>query len=196
MEIDKDADSAKIEENIINAFGNGDIVKKLSPRSAIEIGNIDPTVDKQEILAKIADKAGIGVGELRIKSFKSTFSGNSRAIIDTPASAGTKLEGKIVLGFTSCLIKIANNIIRCYRCHGFGHISYNCEEARVGSNICRRCGKDGHSIKECSAESKCRLCAKQGLAESMINHVAGALSCPQFKAYLGKYNSVTAPHSQ
>lgn len=50
LEIGKDADASKIEENIVSAFGNGDIIKKLTPKTSIEIGNIDPTVDKSEIL--------------------------------------------------------------------------------------------------------------------------------------------------
>lgn len=148
-------------------------------------------MDKDELVKSIADKAIIDKGEITVKSLKSTYSGNFRAIIDIPAKARENLGDKISLGFTICNIKLAMNLMRCYRCHNFGHMSYGCTEVAAGTEVCRKCGKNGHNIKDCNEPSKCRLCCKKGVPEDKLNHVAGALSCPQYKSYIVRTKSVT-----
>lgn len=170
-------------------------MRKLSPKITVEINNVDPTVEKDEIVAKIAGKLEIANNEIVIKSLKTSFSGNARVIVEIPASAKGKLGDKIMLGFTNCNIKLATNLTRCCRCHGFGHIAYGCTEVKAGKEVCRKCGKEGHNIKDCVNESKCRLCIKQGLSEEKVKHVAGALSCPQYKTYLYRTKSGTASPS-
>lgn len=192
LEISKDADADKIEKNIATAYGSGDNIRKLAPKISIEINNIDPTVDGAEIVKQIAEKLETMSHEVSVKSLKTTYSGNLRAIIEIPADTKNKIGDKITLGFTNCNVKMASSIVRCYRCHGFGHISYGCTEIKQGKDICRKCGREGHSIKDCVSESKCRLCAKLGLSEDNIKHVAGALSCPQYKKYITRTKSGTS----
>lgn len=87
------------------------------------------------------------------------------------------------------------NIIRCYKCHGFGHKSYECTEKTNGEEICRRCGTTGHQINGCNATRRCILCIRDGKSAALAEHVAGAANCPQFKKYLAGVKSGTGKKS-
>lgn len=197
LELEKNTDLGETEVKIRNSMGTNQVIRKATPRTKIEIGNIDPTVDKPELLDAIAENCQIAPAEVIIKSLRTTFRGNSRAIIEIPTEAASCIieKNRIRLGYTVCTIKRAADITRCFRCHEFGHLSYNCREATQGTEFCRRCGKKGHAIKDCQAESRCRLCIKKGLTEDQVKHVAGALSCPQLKKHILERKSSMAAFS-
>jgi hypothetical protein len=56
--------------------------------------------------------------------------------------------GRIFIGWETCKIEDSLPIIRCFKCHGFGHKSMECQTA---VEKCGHCGGD-HQSKDCSTE--------------------------------------------
>ena len=88
---------------------------------------------------------------------------------------------RIRIGYVIAKVRILPNIVRCFRCHGFGHLSYGYKVAIGGEQICRRCGVSGHSIRDCSAAQRCILCVRKGIHETKCGHIAGTAICPVYK---------------
>lgn len=72
--------------------------------------------------------------EVEIRSMRYGYDGTKIIIVNLPASIGEKVteEKEIMLGFTSCKIKRTWNIIRCFKCHEFGHMTYTCKKDLAG----------------------------------------------------------------
>lgn len=124
--------------------------------------------------------------EVEIKTIRFGYGGTKTAIITVPTSMLEKMgeENRMKIGYTSCRIKRTQNLIRCYKCHDFGHLSYNCKVDLQGKELCRRCGKIGHQINGCEAIRNCILCTRAGIPAVKAEHVAGAVGCPQYKKYV------------
>ncbi|XP_076659506.1 uncharacterized protein LOC143362891 [Halictus rubicundus] len=148
----------------------------MAPRILYEIRDIDPTLEKEELREEIARSLTIDTNEIEIKTTRIGLNGTKTAIISLPTRLLEKVpeELKIKIGFTMCRMRRTNNLIRCYKCHGFGHLSYNCKYDFHGKELCRRCGKLGHNIKGCEDIKSCVLCIKAGIPAVNAEHVAGA----------------------
>jgi hypothetical protein len=93
--------------------------------------------------------------------------------------------GRIFIGWETCKIEDSLPIIRCFKCHGFGHKSMECQTA---VEKCGHCGGD-HQSKDCSTERsnyKCINCSKRNLkphhkSKCDINHSAYDKNCPSLK---------------
>ncbi|XP_076301796.1 uncharacterized protein LOC143219874 [Lasioglossum baleicum] len=163
IELRKDTKSSDFEKIVKDSLGDSQQTRRLVNRVTYEIKDIDPTLEKEELREELAAKLQIEKEEVEIRSKRFGFGGTSTIIVALPAAIGEKLleDKKIRIGYTSCRVKIATNVIRCFKCHDFGHVTYTCPE-KNSTNHCRRCGSEGHSINECQNERKCILCVKQG----------------------------------
>lgn len=69
--------------------------------------------------------------------------------------------GSAFVGYNSCLVNDAIEVIRCYRCSRYNHSSKNCK----ASLCCPRCAGD-HEVKDCEATAlsciNCVTLAKSG----------------------------------
>lgn len=127
LELDENADSGKIETVIRRSLGPDQSIKKKSPRALLDIKNIDPTISEEELIEIAANKLEVKINEVNVKSLKTMFSGNLKAIIQIPVKTANEIEEnpRVRIGYTICTFKLTNNIIRSFRCHGLGHLSYN-----------------------------------------------------------------------
>lgn len=158
----------------------------MAPKIAFEIKDLDPTIDKDELLEELKKKLEIEKHNIEVKTMRFGYGGTKTAIISIPASEAEKLgEGtKIRIGYTNCRIQRALNIVRCFKCHAYGHMSYTCTLDLKGQELCRRCDGVGHQINGCAAIRCCVLCVREGVPAARAEHVAGAVNCPQYKKYL------------
>lgn len=90
---------------------------------------------------------------------------------------------KANVGYVVARVRVIPDIIRCYKCHHFGHMAINCTISTNGAEICR-CGASDHSMDICKAQIKCRLRAEAKLPLNKLGHIAGGISCPQYNKFL------------
>lgn len=186
IEMEKDANGSGFEKVVKDTLGADYKVRRMTPRVTYEIKDVDPTLDREELTTEIAREIKLEQQEIQVKSIRFGYGGTKTAIVSLPSKVISRLDSevKIKLGFTNCRIRRAQNLIRCFKCHEFGHLSYNCRVNTNGQEICRRCGTTGHQIDGCQAIRCCVLCTRKGVPAANAEHVAGAVNCLQYKSYL------------
>lgn len=186
IEMEKDVNGGGLEKVVRETLGEDHRVRRMTPKVTFEIRDVDPTLEREEVIREIARELKIETGEIDIKTIRFGYGGTKTVIINLPAKTTEGIEGmeKIRVGFTKCRIRRTQNLIRCFRCHDFGHMSYTCKVELQGRELCRRCGGLDHQINGCQAIRCCVLCTREGISASKAEHIAGAANCPQYKKYL------------
>lgn len=187
IELEKRTDPMEFEKTVKETLGDTHSVRKLRPRVTFEIKGIDPTLTSEDIKSEIAREFGDTSGtEVEIKTTRFGYGGTKNAIVVLTAEGAAVMdkERRIKIGLTYCKCGRAPDVVRCFRCHDFGHRSYECTTRNSVADICRRCGAAGHRIDGCTAKRCCILCIRKGMPSEKAEHVAGAANCPQFRKYL------------
>ncbi|KOC61421.1 hypothetical protein WH47_06588 [Habropoda laboriosa] len=136
----------------------------MTPRKDIEILDIDAAAIKKRYWKQLSSLA-------RGRSGRPT----SQSVADGPLEAHARgaltlvNRGKINVGYVACRAKLAPNLVRCFRCHDFGHIVSSCKKIEGEEMVCRKCGGRGHMFRSCSVSPKCRLCKEKG--DRVLDHV-------------------------
>lgn len=181
IEFNKGTDSMEMYKNLIRDMDEGCTIKRMVPKTDVEILDIDPTVETEELKDTLHKSLNIDTLDIRTKMFRTTSVGLKRAIVEIPAKAIINLEGKpkIKIGWTMCRIRMITKITRCFKCHELGHIAISCPLKGEVGTVCRKCGETGHMIGDCKDTPKCILCSRRGYTED-IGHVAGSYRCPVY----------------
>lgn len=181
VEFSKGTDSTELYNKLTSKMVEGCTIRRMIPKMDIEILDIDPTVEAEELKEALQKNMNVNMSDIRIKMFRNTTVGLKRAIAEIPAKGTTSLEGKvkIKIGWTLCRIRVITKVIRCFKCHEIGHMAISCPMKGEEKTICRRCGEEGHSIAECKGAPKCILCSRRG-SKVDIGHVAGSFKCPVY----------------
>lgn len=101
------------------------------------------------------------------KSILSVFKNYSRIFSDTGSHGIIEID----------------DVLRCYKCHGFDHTSKFCK-SKV--QLCSDCGGE-HSARDCSEKIKNCINCKKGGQES--NHSVFSKDCPYYLTAVAKYRS-------
>ncbi|XP_054009309.1 uncharacterized protein LOC128892787 [Hylaeus anthracinus] len=112
---------------------------------------------------------------MRVKALRTTTWGTQVAVLEVPARLAPKIQdgGKLRVGHVLARLRLFPRILRCFRGHGFGHISMNC---RLKADIYRKCGEPGHGIGDCKETvPTCSLCGREGVTAKDANHIAGGM---------------------
>lgn len=90
----------------------------------------------------------------------------------------------VLVGLDRCGVFNAIDVIRCYRCNGYNHLSSSCRE----SQSCPRCGEP-HRVEDCKSEAlKCSNCVRVGAARAPhVDHAVWEVEkCEAYKMHRGK----------
>jgi len=69
-------------------------------------------------------------------------------------------RGRAYIETRKCRVREYFTVPRCFKCHGYGHISRHCTVGR----LCGHCGDSGHPRSECTARtSVCVPCTRRGI---------------------------------
>lgn len=179
LELKKDAKnpSSSYKELTEKLMGEKLQVKAKSPEVTLQIKDMDEISTADEVKAALLTQCGLGEVDVTIRMRKGPC-GTQAASIKLPVGAAHKaLEiGKIRVGVLICRLSISQRPDVCFKCQGYGHMSWNCK-GPDRSNLCRRCGGIGHKAQTCSKPAKCLIC----VSGAPNDHFTGGPRCPAFK---------------
>ena len=104
-----------------------------------------------------------------------------------PAKLFTSLisAGRVFLMWRTYGISEYVNIIRCFKCHGYGHMAKVCN---IPEQLFGRCGPNDDLRKDCAKKEdpQCVTCIRARRKD--INHGNHNKDCPEYRRY-SLYNS-------
>lgn len=139
------------------------IPTKIKPR--ILISNMKFKVAKEDIIEKLKKQNSlIENSELKLISFFERKINNVvkySAVVEIDADSFPKVieAGKVNIGWERCKVFDGVDIVRCYKCKGFNHISSECKKE---VETCLKC-LENHKTSECKNETiimKCINCIR------------------------------------
>lgn len=120
----------------------------------------------------------------RIGARGTSLRGSVWVLEATPRVATAMVRnGRVLLGWNSCIVRDFVEADRCFRCLGFGHSAASCRKRTV---TCGWCAGDGHMAAGCPARAVapcCASCREFGLRAA---HAALDSSCPVYQEALAQ----------
>jgi len=132
---------------------------------------------KSAILTANKDDAAVAAltDEITVTSMWSLKNGQQVAKVSVPRTAKPTEVSHVRVGWTSCRFRIRHpDAVRCFKCHGFGHLQSSCSGPDL-SDSCRKCGEKSHKEKDCTRDAKCVACDRAGYVTSP--HQPGTAAC-------------------
>lgn len=142
------------------------------------------TADKvtEQLLAQ--NEAIFSVGNFKVvQLFKAKKSFGAKLEVDGEIFKRISEAGRVLIGWDSCIVHEALDVLRCYNCLGFHHTAKNCKSAKA----CIKCGLE-HESKNCQATTEsCINCVKTAKARNLninVGHNALSNSCMVYQRKL------------
>ena len=142
---------------------------------------MDAVTTREEVAQSIAKETSTAKEEIRVGELRPFYGGSQAATVSMPEAAAEKIlkKGEVRVAYNWCRVTRRVNLLLCYKCWGYGHVAAECAAEIQHGKDCRKCGQNGHLMKECKNERHCPLCEKEG-------HSAGTGACPVMRRALGK----------
>lgn len=172
--VQADIFAAKLREVVV------DLAKVARPTkcATLLITDLDDSITKEEVAAKIASIGGCSVEAIKTGNIRTGPGGVGSLWVRCPIVAAKTVisGGRLLVGWSSAAIKVLEDRpLRCFKCYGTGHTSLRCPSSENRVQLCFRCGKEGHKIADCKAkEQHCAVCAASG---QPAGHVMGGAKC-------------------
>ena len=181
--------SAGDKEQLLNypKFANlalkADTPRVLGPK--VVIYDVPSALDKETLLTELYQKNLQGVVSVSEDDFlagaRILSRGGSRevanVVVELPSKAIRDVvcrQGRIYLGWFCLRVRETDNVMRCFRCYGFGHLAASCQRKQ---NTCRVCGEEGHLAATCTKEVSCNNCAER---KRKADHGIMDPACPTY----------------
>ncbi|XP_033221009.1 mitochondrial 2-oxoglutarate/malate carrier protein-like [Belonocnema kinseyi] len=152
------------------------------PFDIAKTSDLDTTCDVAEVTEAVMQHFGeVDVGHIKVNLTKRAFRGNLKAYIKLREELAERLArtGHLKVGWMSCRVRKKTVTMRCFRCHGFGHVAARCEGPHR-TKMCWTCGSEGHKSAECVSTPQCFLCAAHS-AKPRTDHRPGTMRCTSFR---------------
>lgn len=166
----------------------GDKVKISAPqrrRSRLLLLSLDQEIDESMVLDSVKEALvceGLDQDrDIDVVRKIGTRMGKVNWVLDVDNDVFRCLIGRrrICIDFNRYRIVEFLQIIRCFKCQGYGHLSSRCQ----GEQKCSKCAGD-HRLSDCTVETEsCVNCQKEEDVDTDTGHRADSSDCPTFKAY-------------
>jgi hypothetical protein len=167
------------------AFGKGSVPHRPGKQKTCTgyLKNVDPALSVPEVLDAL-DLVSEVRGERLFHKDSEVPMPVVRLHFSTSEELTEAVRRRFVLSFNGkkAFVEAQRNfkVIRCYRCHRFGHVARSC----VHEEKCENCGSQDHANhKTCKDRRECANCGQ--------SHRASSNKCPHF---LEKLNSIRVQH--
>lgn len=171
-----------LKQAVSNLLGEVATVRTMGQMCDLQVRDLDEVTEEEEIVEAISSVVeGADKEAIKVRALRAAFRGTQLAVVTVPAKVAEKLleTGKVKIGWTVCRVRQKVEVLRCYKCQGFGHVAMDCK-GPDRSKVCRLCGKEGHLAKNCKGDPFCIICRaadEQGRAD----HIPGSARCPSFQ---------------
>jgi len=109
-------------------------------------------------------------------------------IVRVPGKFYNKLTNRdrIYMQWRTYRFKENLNIVRCFKCHGYGHFAKYCN---IKEQLCENCGVQDHIRTECPRKEKpqCINCIRNKRRETQ--HKVKSSDCPEYKKQIERYKN-------
>lgn len=161
-------------------LGSDATVSALTQEIVVEVINLDEITTEEELRTALIEQFSLGETGVTAKvRMRKAYFGTQVATIKLPLAEANKLleAGKAKVGWTICQLRAPRaQLLRCYKCLGFGHVATHCN-GTDRSKRCWKCGEDGHFSMKCLNKPSCMLCQKS----KGNDHATGSLKCEAYK---------------
>lgn len=163
-------------------LGQSANVRALSPTAVIELLDLDEISGEKEVCEALKEHmGGLDLAAVVVKLRKS-YNGQQAAQLTLPPECARKLLdiGRIKVGWSRCRVRLRTEILRCFKCLGFGHRAGECKGPDRGDK-CWRCGgnEDRHRAATCRKPPICLLCQEN--KQPSWDHPTGGVRCPEYR---------------
>lgn len=166
----------------------GEKVKITAPqrrRSRLLLLSVDPDIDEAMVLDSVKEvMVSEGIDRDRevdvVRKINTRF-GKVNWVLDVDMEVFRTLLGRkrICMDFNRYRIVEFLQIMRCFKCQGYGHMSSRCQ----GDQKCSKCAGD-HRLSECTVDTElCVNCVKNEDVDTNTGHRADSPDCPVFRVY-------------
>lgn len=145
----------------------------------LHVADIDAATTREEVQTTLDSLPECTPpGSVYVKSLRPTRDGNQIATVLAPAELADALlkRRRITIGWSRCRLRERVDVLRCYRCLEFGHLTNSCK-GQDRSADCINCGVKGHKAKDCKNLPKCIHC-------DGAPHRSDSTKCPKFRQVL------------
>lgn len=162
---------------VTKAAGGDAHVNLLQQKALVEIRDIDPWSNRDDVVDSISCETSIPRDMVKVVGLRSECGRSQTALVLLPTKQANGLIAKrqIKISLVSCRLRLAEKRrSRCFRCLAFGHEVGQFGDCPDRRECCRRCGNRGHKAAVCQATiEESRTFQKQLDAES--NRAQGAM---------------------
>lgn len=174
----KPEDKSRFSSALKAAVGEKGKVRSLVPRAEVDIRDLDPTTEKEEIKSALEAALEIKLNDdTKINMSRPNRWGVMMAFVELEETYANKLDemNHIKIGWVNCRIRKRETLLRCFRCHGYGHMAAGCQ-ATDRAGACWKCGDKNHQTTNCKATPNCYLCSER-VPDKIHDHVTGSSMC-------------------
>ncbi|CAI6355619.1 unnamed protein product [Macrosiphum euphorbiae] len=157
----KQAEAAeRLKTAIVEVLGEEAVVEYKPKSATVEIKDLETETSEDEVKNAVVKATDVAPNSIKLLP---SFGGTKMAVVRLRDREAIELGriGRLTVGLVRCRVKLRQQIVRCFRCHDFGHIRAKCSGADR-SNLCMTCGDGDHEAKSCSSPPRCVLCKDNG----------------------------------
>lgn len=207
IDLERETDKIKLTNEIEKTFGKVYKIVELKKKNPfVKIIGFDAVtiqLDNEQILNNLCkqnriNRLSTGGDNIKIVKKYLTKKGYGSIILEVSATIHKFFlqQGKAKYGWNNYKVYDYINILQCYNCWGFNHLSYKCTKQQS----CRICAQS-HSHRECkSSAKKCVNCLnlsrKFNNNDIKLNHEATDKECECYKKIVNKLKNDIVSNKQ